>query len=70
MFWRTTITITNTLFRHMIQKNNIQRCISRLKIIIVKEITLGHKYRWYATTNYQIILSNDYVYIILCITTV
>ena len=34
----------------MIQQNNIQRYISRLNTIAVMEITLGHKYRWYATT--------------------
>ena len=39
----------NNVFRRMIQKNNIQRYISRLNTIIVKEITQGHKYRWHAT---------------------
>ena len=46
-----TITITNNLFRHMIKKNNIQRYTSRFNTIIVKEITLGHKYRCHGTTN-------------------
>ena len=34
----------------MIKKNSILRYISRLNTIIVKEITLGYKYRWHATT--------------------
>ena len=34
----------------MIQNNNIGRYISRLNTIIVTEITLGHEYRWQATT--------------------
>ena len=39
----TPITITLTI--NLIRKNNIQKYISRLNTIIVKEITLRHKYR-------------------------
>ena len=34
----------------LLNKTNIQGYISRLNTIIVKEITLGHKHRWHATT--------------------
>ena len=36
----------------MMQQNNV----SRLNAIIVKEITLGHKYRWHATTEIRLYL--------------
>ena len=51
----------NNLFLHMIQQNNIDRYVSRINGIIVKEIALGHKFRWHATNYQTIVLFTKYV---------
>ena len=46
-------------YYYMIQQSNIQLYFFRLNAIIVTEITLGHNYRWHATTSIDITVSHN-----------